>query len=157
MVIINTAGLNLNVKSDSKPSTILTISLSTTTVNAPMMLYILSVKSSQTDGAVIPILNIGTITIYRKSKFSPIGLCYIHLQTKGWVACSDRANTLKPSMVYRRSISSIPLQKLKMMIRERPTLYEWKSVGDANVEFQFRTSSSGTDQGFKLRLRCDRK
>ena len=89
MVIINTAGLNLNVLSDSKPSTILTISLSTTTVNAPMMLYILSMKSSQTDGAVIPILNIGTITIYRKSKFSPIGLCY--LQTKGWVACSDRA------------------------------------------------------------------
>ena len=43
------------------------------------------------------------------------------------------------------------------MIRKRPTLYEWKSAGDANVEFQFRTSSTGTDQGFKLRLRCDRK
>ena len=40
---------------------------------------------------------------------------------------------------------------------ERPALYEWKSVGDATVEFQFRTSSTGTDQGFKMRLRCDRK
>ena len=47
--------------------------------------------------------------------------------------------------------------KIKKMIRKRPTLYEWKSAGDANVEFQFRTSSTGTDQGFKLRLRCDRK
>ena len=47
--------------------------------------------------------------------------------------------------------------KLKVMMLERPALYEWKSVGDATVEFQFRTSSTGTDQGFKMRLRCDRK
>ena len=40
MVIINTAGLNLNVLSDSKPSTILTISLSNITVNAQLMLCI---------------------------------------------------------------------------------------------------------------------
>ena len=86
----------------------------------------------------------------------------MHLQTKTYEVGLRVQIVLTPSsplwsIDYGLSISSIPLQKLKMMIRERPTLYEWKSVGDANVEFQFRTSSSGTDQGFKLRLRCDRK
>jgi len=69
-------------------------------------------------------------------------------------------------MIYKFYFISVALShvaqryvkvKNEKSIRERPTLYEWKSLGDANVEFQFRTSSSGTDQGFKLRLRCDRK
>ena len=35
---------------------------------------------------VIPIPNIGMITIYRTSKFTLIGLCYMHLQTKTYWA-----------------------------------------------------------------------
>ena len=37
------------------------------------------------------------------------------------------------------------------MIRNRPTLYEWISLEDSYVEFQFRVAiDSKTDQGFKL-------
>ena len=101
----------------------------------------------------------------------------MHLQTKTNVAGLRVQIVLTPSiqalyhrgsmdhraMVHRLWMVHFGLKLIQlrsaaiMMIRERPTLYEWKSVGDANVEFQLRTSSSGTEQGFKLRLRFDRK
>ena len=45
-----------------------------------------------------------------------------------------------------------------MKILKRPPLFEWKSTNSTSLEFQFRTTNGGSvDQGFKLRLRCDRK
>ena len=76
MVTYNTAGLNLNVLLVSKPSTISTISLSITTVHAPMMLCILSVKINPTDGAVIRIHNTGMIAILRPIIFESLKLLY---------------------------------------------------------------------------------
>ena len=72
MVTCNIAGLNLNVPLVSKPSTISTISLSITTVHAPMMLFILSVKTNQTDGAVQRIHNTGMITIFKAGEFKKV-------------------------------------------------------------------------------------
>ena len=58
--------------------------------------------------------------------------------------------------IYSRTRVKHSLPEMK--ISKRPTLYEWKSANGTNVEFQFRTNNSGTpDQGFKMRLRCDRK
>ena len=78
MATCNIAGLNLNVLLVSKPSTISTISLSITTVHVPMMLFILSVKTNQTDGAVQQIHNTGTIIALRTCVFELYETCRFH-------------------------------------------------------------------------------
>ena len=59
--LLNTAGLNSNVRLDSKPNTILTIFILFTTSHATWVVYILSVTRNHMFGAVLRQTNSGKI------------------------------------------------------------------------------------------------